>query len=81
VPELGSHSFHQYKPTCREHHYRTEVGVPYGIEGRHFLLATAEGVYGTSRRFPDPEQRRRAEALGLQGVVMNCRRVTVSMVA
>ena len=76
VPEFGGRILSIiYKPTGHEQLYRTEVGVPYGMNGRHFLLRLADGVW---RHLPDvPGCRARqdvAEAVGFQGREGECRR-------
>src|SRR5882724_2758551 len=81
VPEFGGRILSIiYKPTGHEQLYRTEVGVPYGIEGGIFYydwLMVYGGIFPT---FPDPEHGRTwVKPWDLKVVKQSAGEVTVSM--
>src|SRR6266404_2892873 len=81
VPEFGGRILSIiYKPTGHEQLYRTEVGVPYGIEGGIFYydwLMVYGGIFPT---FSDPEHGRTwVKPWDLKVVKQSAGEVTVSM--
>src|SRR5258706_1675536 len=56
VPEFGGRILSIiYKPTGHEQLYRTEVGLPYGINARTFYYYWFMGVGGIVPSFPDSQ--------------------------
>lgn len=81
VPEFGGRILSMlYKPTGHEQLYRTEVGVPYGMNAGNFYydwLMVYGGIFPT---FPDPEHGRAwLKPWNLKVVKESADEVTVSM--
>ena len=81
VPEFGGRILSMiYKPTGREQLYRTEVGVPFGMNAGNFYydwLMVYGGIFPT---FPDPEHGRAwSKPWALNVVKEGAGEVTVSM--
>lgn len=81
VPEFGGRILSMiYKPTGREQLYRTEVGVPFGMNAGNFYydwLMVYGGIFPT---FPDPEHGRAwSKPWAFQVVKQSAGEVTVSM--
>ncbi len=81
VPEFGGRILSMiYKPTGREQLYRTEVGVPFGMNAGNFYydwLMVYGGIFPT---FPDPEHGRAwSKPWAFDVVKQSAGEVTVSM--
>jgi hypothetical protein len=81
VPEFGGRILSMiYKPTGREQLYRTEVGVPFGMNAGNFYydwLMVYGGIFPT---FPDPEHGRAwGKPWAFDVVKQSAGEVTVSM--